>query len=179
MSVISHFLTDAGRVSTALRRNRPSAPGLPRKWRVLWADELPCQTGVYMRRWGVETPYGSVRLHHWLKSDDTRALHDHPWPFVTIVLRGFYWDLRVNETSGALQAQCLTAGSITIRRANHTHAVVLPAGKDCWTFLVTGPIMRRWGFREYVINTMSRPASLGRWRRSEKYFEKNGPHPCD
>ena len=32
----------------------------------------------------------NVYLHKFLRSDDDRALHDHPWWFVSIMLRGRY-----------------------------------------------------------------------------------------
>ena len=36
----------------------------------------------------------SVRIHHILSSDSDRVLHDHPWPFVTMILRGGYFEDR-------------------------------------------------------------------------------------
>src|ERR1700733_7651031 len=57
-------------------------------FRFKWAEELQCKMGVYVRRWYLETPFGSIRVHHWLHSDDDRAFHDHPWWFWTLVLRG-------------------------------------------------------------------------------------------
>jgi hypothetical protein len=163
-------------LSTASRRGRPRPPGLPYKWRVFWGQGLPCDGGVYMRRWGAETPYGSVRLHHWVKSDDTRGLHDHPWPFVTCVLWGGYWDVTIAD--GRLRAQALRAGSVTHRRARHMHAVYVPPGGEAWTLVVTSSLERRWGFRPIELDGAKR-FFLGDWKRSEKWFSKRGPHPCD
>jgi hypothetical protein len=39
-------------------------------------------------------PWIGARVHTILSSDDDRALHDHPWAFVTIILRGGYVEFR-------------------------------------------------------------------------------------
>ena len=51
--------------------------------------------GVYMRRWYVipRNRFFNIYLHHFLQSDDPRALHDHPWWNVSIVLKGGYWEI--------------------------------------------------------------------------------------
>src|SRR5574341_215024 len=36
----------------------------------------------------------AARIHHILRSDRGRDAHDHPWPFVTLILRGGYWEER-------------------------------------------------------------------------------------
>lgn len=45
---------------------------------------------VYMRRWILHTPFGDLRLHHILRSDHDRDLHDHPFDFWTFLLTGGY-----------------------------------------------------------------------------------------
>lgn len=63
-------------------------------------------TEVYMGRWWLFNPYGkgadgqvlparwswlpSIRVHHIMRKDDDRDLHDHPWNARTIILRGSY-----------------------------------------------------------------------------------------
>jgi hypothetical protein len=46
----------------------------------------------YMIRRAINTRFGGVKLHHILRSDDDRDLHDHPWSFLSIVLKGGYWE---------------------------------------------------------------------------------------
>jgi hypothetical protein len=46
----------------------------------------------YMIRRAINTPLGGVKLHQFLRSDDDRDLHDHPWSFVSLILRGGYWE---------------------------------------------------------------------------------------
>ena len=35
----------------------------------------------------------NIFVHKFLKSD-TEDVHDHPWPFLTVILRGGYWEWR-------------------------------------------------------------------------------------
>ncbi len=48
----------------------------------------------YMLRWYIipRNKYFNVYLHKFLRSDDDRALHDHPWANVSIILRGSYYE---------------------------------------------------------------------------------------
>ena len=106
----------------------------------------------YLLRWFVipRNHYLNLYLHKFLRSDDDRALHDHPWWFVSIILKGGYYE---HSRHGiALR----TAPSIAYRPATHTHRVELHGGPEgsgreneeepCWTLIVTGPKRRHWGF---------------------------------
>lgn len=102
----------------------------------------------YMLRWFLipRNPFLNVYLHKFIRDDDDRALHDHPWWFVSVMLKGMY--LEVTET-GRTERK---AGSIAFRKATHRHRVEL--ARDfltlkpipCWTLIVTGRKARTWGF---------------------------------
>jgi hypothetical protein len=109
----------------------------------------------------LETPIGSIRLHHWLAPDDDRAKHDHPWSFTTFVLKGGYTD---SSPSGE---EHLRAPAIRHRKAEHQHTV-FPDPGCAWTVIITGPKTRQWGF--WV---------KGKFVKSYRYFYKFGHHPCD
>lgn len=97
----------------------------------------------YLRRWYV-IPHNrvcNVYLHHFLRSDDDRALHTHPWANLSILLRGAY---REHTPGGGVSD--LTAGHWKFRRSgNMAHRIELTAG-PCWTLFVTGPKYQEWGF---------------------------------
>jgi hypothetical protein len=38
----------------------------------------------------LRTPWFNIYLHHFLRSDNDRHFHDHPWHFLTILLAGGY-----------------------------------------------------------------------------------------
>jgi hypothetical protein len=128
-------------------------------------EELRCSTGVYVRRWYLETPYFSVRLHHWLHSDDNRAFHDHPWWFITLILKGSYTDLN------PIRSERMTPGKVAYRPALHQHTAQIDPG-GCWTLLLTGPKIRQWGFYVRLKNKI-------KFKKSNKYFLEHGTHVCD
>lgn len=102
----------------------------------------------YMLRWYVipRNPLLNIYVHKFLRSDDDRALHDHPWWFVSLILRGSY----IEHTPGG--ARIRDAWSIAFRPAETRHRVQLlinmMTGRElpCWTVIVTGPKRRGWGF---------------------------------
>jgi hypothetical protein len=94
-------------------------------------------------------------VHHILRSDDDRAFHDHPWPYVTIILRGGYTEVTPEfDESGIYRGEARKwcgPGSVLFRKAKSWHRLELPVGKTAWTLFVTGKKQQRWGF-------MSNPA---------------------
>jgi hypothetical protein len=115
-----------------------------RPHQVIGGDEHP-----YLRRWYVipRNPLLNIYVHQFLRSDDDRALHDHPWWFVSLIVRGSY--LEVTE-AGTNRRR---AGSIAFRPAEWRHRVQLDSNSwvsdgefPCWTLIVTGRRRRMWGF---------------------------------
>lgn len=92
----------------------------------------------------------AIRIHHILRSDDDRAFHDHPWPYLTIILRGGYFEVKPFYDKSGLY-KCDTRkwygpGSILFRRSNSWHRLEVPEGQTAWTLFTTGRYMRKWGF---------------------------------
>jgi hypothetical protein len=111
----------------------------------------------YIRRWWVipRNRFFNVYLHHFLRSDDDRALHDHPWVNCSILLRGGYVEHTV-DAYGAEHAEVLYAPDIRFRASgklahriellsNHIHTDQF-GERPCWTLFITGPRYREWGF---------------------------------
>jgi hypothetical protein len=101
----------------------------------------------YLLRWYVlpRNQHINIYLHHFQRSDDPRALHDHPWAFVSILIAGSYAE--ITDSTSTLR----TPGTIAIRRAVHRHRIQLPTNPDgtersCWSVIITGPRRRQWGF---------------------------------
>ena len=101
----------------------------------------------YMLRWYLipRNRRFNIYLHKFLRHDDDRALHDHPWWFISIMLKGGYYEI-------VKGGKCIgrAAPSIAFRRATHRHRVVLraPQGKSlpCWTLIFAWRPKRTWGF---------------------------------
>lgn len=116
----------------------------------------------YLQRWWLipRNPVFGVYLHRFLNDDDDRALHDHPWPNVSILLRGGYVEvtpLTKRQEEGAAvmpgrgKRREYFAGDIKFRGPRSLHRIELlrdGTGKrvPCWTLFIRGPVVREWGF---------------------------------
>lgn len=87
-----------------------------------------------------------IYLHQFLLSDHDRALHDHPWPFIAIVLKGGYHELHNQTIDGTLLSEWRRPGSVLLRPAEWRHRIHLPRGKTSWSLVIVGRRQRRWGF---------------------------------
>ncbi len=101
----------------------------------------------YLMRWFVipRNRFFNIYLHRFLRSDDDRALHDHPWVNLSLLLQGSYTEHTI-AAGGINHRQVLNAGSVRLRLSGRlAHRIELTSGK-CWTLFITGPRYRRWGF---------------------------------
>lgn len=88
----------------------------------------------------------AVRVHHILRSDKGRDPHDHPWPYLTIILRGGYHETRYNDEGVPVAAKWYGPGSVIFRPAKSWHMLDLPPYDTCWTLFITGRKKQKWGF---------------------------------
>lgn len=123
-----------------------------------------------LRRWVLITPIGSIRLHNFLRPDDERDPHDHPWWFITILLRGSYVDETTFE-DGTVGLDYLRRGSVRFRPAQHRHKVKT---YEAWTLIITGRNARQWGFWERLPDHWSQ-----KFHDAKQYFHKYGYAPCE
>ncbi|OHU63993.1 hypothetical protein [Mycobacteroides chelonae] len=130
----------------------------------------------YLLRWHVipRNKRLNIYLHKFLGSDDDRALHDHPWWFISILLDGQYWEHREDGSRNLRKAP-----SVAFRRATTAHRVELETGAlvDPWdpnevwaryeipatTLIITGPKVRSWGFH-----------CPNGWKHWRKFINHNG-----
>lgn len=63
-------------------------------FQIRWKEPMGFPECPYLYRWTLVVFGFTIRLHHWLRSDDCRYFHDHASDFVSIVLRGNYWNVR-------------------------------------------------------------------------------------
>lgn len=147
------------------RTMKTTSKYLPKKglspFQIRWNEPLGESHCPYAYRWVLNLHLFSIRLHNFVRSDDKRYFHDHPWNFITLILKGSYID--VSPTG----RDRLTAGSLRYRRFDHKHYVDVPEG-GFWSLVITGPLVHKWGF--WV---------EGKFRRPFKYFRKWGHPPCD
>lgn len=130
----------------------------------------------YMGRWWLFNPYckdaqgnatparwawlPSMRVHHIMRPDQDRDLHDHPWNARTIVLRGWYSEERpVDEFfyNPGWTGQVERDGEmrdVFMRRAGYTgrllfgqyHRISAVSEGGVWTLFITWRYRGTWGF---------------------------------
>lgn len=88
----------------------------------------------------------AVRVHEILRSDDGRDPHDHPWPYLAVILRGGYIEERYNDAGQLVSMKWHGPGSILWRPANSWHRLTLPIDSVTTTLFITGGYSNGWGF---------------------------------
>lgn len=114
-----------------------------------------------LERWTIlSTPIGKLRLHHFLRSDEDRELHDHPWSYVSLIVAGGYTEeiapaayrQKSYRFDPPLTAAPQTerhwrrAGSLLFRSARWMHRIEIAPGRDAWTLIWMTRRSRTWGF---------------------------------
>lgn len=106
-------------------------------------------------------------LHKIVRSDDP-IFHDHPWSYLTIILKGGYWEhLPVFNSAGekiAEFAKWRGAGSVIWHRATDMHWLELEEENPATTLVCMGPQRREWGFLVQV------KQKKHRWVRYDYYL---------
>lgn len=97
-----------------------------------------------------DQPLENAYVHRFLRSDEDRALHDHPWSWVTVLLDGSYWEhvpADPDFPAGATVRRRREAGDIVVRQdAAYPHRIELDEGRPVTTLFLTGKKTREWGF---------------------------------
>lgn len=108
----------------------------------------------YMERWWIiEGRWLSIKLHHICTPDYDRHMHDHPWWFASLILRGWYVEhLPMCEPAEFVDGRELSrkamrhAGSFAFRRLGARHLISEVAPEGVWTLFINGPRAKQWGF---------------------------------
>lgn len=101
----------------------------------------------YLERWFVipRNPIFNIYFHRFLRSDDDRALHDHPWSNVSILLKGHYIEHTIAQ-GGVHYKRVIGEGDVKVRLfGSYAHRIELFDG-PVYTLFITGPRYRDWGF---------------------------------
>jgi hypothetical protein len=116
----------------------------------------------------------NVTLHKIVRSDDP-IMHDHPWGYMTIVLKGGYWEhTPVFDDKGKMFAEFQTwrgPGSIIKRSAGEYHWLELDENVGpATTLFFMGRQQREWGF---LVQTKK---GLHRWIKWTDYLTDWKPY---
>lgn len=160
-----------------------------RWFQVRWAERLGDPDNPYLVRWTFVLFGFSVRLHHWIRSDDRRFFHDHAADLISIVLRGRYENVTpvdpdlppegnsarrpVEGVFNSLSSFLRPGRSVWFSRAEDRHFLDIPAG-GAWTLLLEGRRRRSWGFYVPRMDRRHRYVGPVRKMRPYVYFERYG-----
>jgi hypothetical protein len=107
----------------------------------------------------------NVFVHKFLKSDPD-DVHDHPWPYATLILKGGYYEwVPVFDSAGKKIAEMCHwrgPGHFRVCNSNSYHRIELDPDITAWTLFMPGPKQREWGF--LVKN---------KWVHNEEYLKYN------
>lgn len=124
---------------------------------------------LHFRRWRLfDSPWFGIYLHYIAKADEDKHPHDHPWPFVGIILWGGYvemiwtvidtltdtirndkqlWENWVkNDLSKSFRFSYNDPGKIIFRRAKNQYHMISRIKKPTWTLVFHGPKRETWGY---------------------------------
>jgi hypothetical protein len=129
----------------------------------------------FLIRWFVipKNKWCNIYLHKFMRDDEDRALHDHPWLNVSLLLINRYIEVTRGEVRKMYQA-----GDLKFRFASTPHRIELvrtrktghkrtkahrERGQPSWSLFITGPVTRGWGFH----------CPRG-WREQKEFHERGG-----
>ena len=135
---------------TRSRHRTVSRPAIPpmRMPRPPWGEVIGPDEDPYLLRWFlIRTPWFRLYLHRFMRSDDDRALHDHPAWNVSMLLSGCYIEhLAGGHTAIRRPWRPWEQFRLVFRRAETQHRVQLIGDRKVWTLFLRGPTVREWGF---------------------------------
>jgi hypothetical protein len=106
----------------------------------------------------------NVFLHKFLKGDPD-DVHDHPWSYATLILKGGYyeWLPQFDSKGNKIAEMCVWRGpgSFRICSANSYHRIELDPNVTAWTLFMPGPKKQDWGF---LVNN--------KWIQHEQYLKE-------
>ena len=110
------------------------------------------QDNPMLDRWRlVQTPWFGIYVHFIYREDLDPWPHDHPWAFVSMVLRGGYVEeLHDVPTSGKSRMVHRSRWSIHRFPLRKAHRIV-QTGPSTTTLCIVGPKRAAWGFYDHGV----------------------------
>jgi hypothetical protein len=129
-------------------------------WLILRNSDL----SLYLKRFRIiQTPWFGVYIHWIYSTDSGRDLHDHPWPFVSVLLRGWYTEQIATELAeNRLFVTEHAVQWINRKPATGLHRITWLSRTPIVTLVFAGRRCREWGFMR----------EDGVWVIAEKYFKQ-------
>lgn len=100
-------------------------------------DDKPYMTRIYV----INNKWFGIKIHFWHRPDADREFHDHPWDFLTLVIKGQYAEQRPHDG-----VSFRDAGRWAFRKATDLHKVVGVAPGTV-SIVINGRKKNDWGFK--------------------------------
>lgn len=143
------------------------ADGRSSRWAFMNKFEVPDYDGEgnYLTRWRViQTPWAALYLHRFDGPDPRPTLHDHPWNFVSVMLRGGYVERRLDTVTMQVNEHRVVR-LVNVMRTHDAHAITRLLRTPSWSLLFVGRRVRTWGYLEPPL--ISNLGELEPWRWTE------------
>ena len=105
----------------------------------------------------------NIFLHKFLKGDPD-DVHDHPWSYATLILKGGYYEwIPQFNSDGTMSCEVRKwrgPGHFRICSSSSYHRIELAVGVTAWTLFIPGPKRCDWGF-----------LVKDQWVQHEQYFQ--------
>jgi hypothetical protein len=126
-------------IGYAMRKPYFHLPGYMGRWWLMpnWTLSKDEYGNRFPKTW---MPF-SIRIHHIKRPDDGRDLHDHPFDYRTIILKGWY-----DECDIFGRSNIRSAGETVSARAQTFHRISAMPAAGVWTLFIMGPRINSWGF---------------------------------
>lgn len=132
----------------------------------------------------IQTPWFGVYLHRFDGPDSRDTLHDHPWPFVSVILRGGYVEYRLYPEHGGLPHH---VRRLNVKRASDTHYIERLDRTPSYSLMLVGRRQREWGYvdrdgtwtkyDEHLHGREFRAAMAARKTSTKETHETSPAHP--
>jgi hypothetical protein len=107
----------------------------------------PKEDPYMLRWWGIpRNRFFNIYLHKILHDDDDRALHDHPWPSLSLMCAGTIKETYTTDNGLTTKTKILRIGDWRYRGPEFAHRLELVRNDIARTIFMTGPRIREWGF---------------------------------
>lgn len=122
-------------------KSRPKCSIIQSIMNLFLIKEIRNKSGeLHFQRWRIlSTPWFNIFIHKIFKSD-TDHQHNHPWSFLSIILKGVY-----DEFNSSFGFTRRNAGSISYKKAKEFHS--FNPVKPTTSLVITGPINNVWGYK--------------------------------
>lgn len=133
------------------------------------------QGGVYLDRLRIiDTPWFGIFLHKFLRPDSDPFVHDHPWTFFSIVLRGGYYEVVRDNMTRKLYTRHI--GRFNLKRRDDAHYIIALDQVPTWTLVFHGKRRRTWGFN-IPEGRREGWVEFEEWEKYKQDYGIGGPRP--